>query len=156
MLSPRGFKFALAAGVGTITLSRPDRLNALTFDIYNRHANKIGMANIAQTINCLHSLFLADGDRFVATPTFHVYVMYRPHQGARAVRVDVQAPDVGFRSSGRDHRMFRVAGSASLSGKDLTLTLVHSHAGEPAVLRDGANPRPADHPVLRCAAPDGS
>jgi enoyl-CoA hydratase/carnithine racemase len=34
MISPRGFKFALEAGVGTITLSRPERLNALTFDIY--------------------------------------------------------------------------------------------------------------------------
>ena len=34
MISPRGFKFALEAGVGTITLSRAERLNALTFDIY--------------------------------------------------------------------------------------------------------------------------
>jgi enoyl-CoA hydratase/carnithine racemase len=34
MISPRGFKFALEAGVGTLTLSRPERLNALTFDIY--------------------------------------------------------------------------------------------------------------------------
>jgi enoyl-CoA hydratase/carnithine racemase len=33
-ISPRGFRFTLDAGVGTITLSRPDRLNALTFDIY--------------------------------------------------------------------------------------------------------------------------
>ena len=40
------------------------------------------MANVAQLINNLHSLFLADGDRFVATPTYHVYTMYRPHQGA--------------------------------------------------------------------------
>lgn len=34
MITPVGFKFALEAGVGTITLSRPDRLNALTFEIY--------------------------------------------------------------------------------------------------------------------------
>ena len=33
-IAPEGFRFALDAGVGTITLNRPDRLNALTFDIY--------------------------------------------------------------------------------------------------------------------------
>ncbi|MGH9961769.1 MAG: alpha-L-arabinofuranosidase C-terminal domain-containing protein [Pyrinomonadaceae bacterium] len=29
---------------------------AITFDIFNRHAEKIAMANVAQTVNCLHSL----------------------------------------------------------------------------------------------------
>src|SRR5207253_4005623 len=70
---------------------------ALTLDIFNRHADKVGMANIAQLVNNLHSLFLADGDRFVATPNFYVFEMYRPHQGARSVPLDVQAPAVAFR-----------------------------------------------------------
>jgi len=33
-LSPKGFDFEIRGGVGLITLSRPDRLNALTFEIY--------------------------------------------------------------------------------------------------------------------------
>ncbi|MAD60584.1 MAG: enoyl-CoA hydratase [Myxococcales bacterium] len=33
-LNPTGFKFELNAGVGLITLNRPQRYNALTFDIY--------------------------------------------------------------------------------------------------------------------------
>lgn len=33
-LSPKGFDFELTEGVGVITLSRPTRLNALTFEIY--------------------------------------------------------------------------------------------------------------------------
>ncbi len=33
-IQPSGFRFALDAGVGTLTLDRPERLNALTFDIY--------------------------------------------------------------------------------------------------------------------------
>lgn len=33
-ISPKGFRYALEAGVATITLDRPDRLNALTFAIY--------------------------------------------------------------------------------------------------------------------------
>ena len=56
---------------------------ALTLDTFNRHADKVDMANIAQLVNNLHSLFLADGDRFVATPNFHVFEMYRPHHGAQ-------------------------------------------------------------------------
>ena len=63
---------------------------ALSLDTFNRHADKVDMANVAQLINNLHSLFLADGDRFVATPTFHVYTMYRRHQGAKGVRIVVQ------------------------------------------------------------------
>jgi alpha-L-arabinofuranosidase len=48
----------------TSILSQPltlrDALHtALTFDAFNRHADKIEMANVAQTVNCLHSLFLA-------------------------------------------------------------------------------------------------
>jgi alpha-N-arabinofuranosidase len=106
---------------------------ALTLDTFNRHAEKVDMANVAQLVSNLHSLFLADGDKFVATPSFHVFAMYRPHHEATGVRVDVQAPDVTFQSGGHAERIFRVAGSASRSDRrNLTLTLVHTHAGEPA------------------------
>jgi alpha-N-arabinofuranosidase len=104
---------------------------ALTLDIFNRHADKVDMANIAQLVNNLHSLFLADGDRFVATPTFHVFVLYRPHQGAKGVRLDVQAPEIAFRAGGQARKLDRVAGSASIKDKNLTVTLVHTHAREP-------------------------
>ena len=106
---------------------------ALTLDTFNRHADKIDMANIAQLVNNLHSLFLADGDKLVATPTYHVYTLYRPHQKAKAVRLAVESPEVSFQAGGRAHQLFRLAGSASRMGeKQLTLTLVHSHATEPA------------------------
>ena len=94
---------------------------ALSLDTFNRHAEKIDMANVAQLVNNLHSLFLADGDNFVATPNFYVYTMYRPHQGAKAVRLAVEAPEVTFQAGGRAAAIFRVAGSASLAGpKDAT------------------------------------
>ncbi len=108
---------------------------ALTLDTFNRHADKVDMANVAQLVNNLHSLFLADGDRFVATPSFHVFEMYKPHHGAKAVKLDVQAPAVTFRAGGKEHKLFRVAGSGSVRDKALTLTLVHTHVREPAEIR---------------------
>jgi enoyl-CoA hydratase/carnithine racemase len=38
-LSPTGFRFALERGVAKITLSRPARLNSLTFEIYQELAD---------------------------------------------------------------------------------------------------------------------
>ncbi len=106
---------------------------AISLDTFNRHAEKIDMANVAQLINNLHSLFLADGDQFVATPTFHVYTMYRPHHGASAVRMMIESPEVTFKAGGAEQRIFRLAGSASRSAPDaVTVTLVHTHATEPA------------------------
>jgi alpha-L-arabinofuranosidase len=110
---------------------------AISLDTFNRHADKVRMANIAQLVNNLHSLFLADGDRFVATPTYHVYTMYKAHQNARAVRIDVQAPGVAYRKprSSRGEQIVRLAGSASRRDKDrVTLTLAHLHASEPATV----------------------
>lgn len=104
---------------------------ALTLDTFNRHAEKIDMANIAQLVNNLQSLFLADGDRFVATPNFHVFTMYRPHHGAQSLRVQVESPEVSFQAGGRAQAIPRVAGSASKGADGLTLTLVHTHASEP-------------------------
>jgi len=105
---------------------------ALTLDTFNRHAEKVDMANVAQLINNIHSLFLADGDQFVATPNFYVFEMYKAHHNGKAVRIDVQAPESTFQAGGKEQRLFRVAGSASRSGdRGLTLTLVHTHPTEP-------------------------
>jgi alpha-N-arabinofuranosidase len=103
---------------------------ALTLDTFNRHADKIDMANVAQLVNNIHTLFHADGDKFVATPNFYVFEMYRPHHDAQCVRLDVQAPAVSFNARGPS-QVFRVAGSASRADRRVTVTLVHTHASEP-------------------------
>ena len=59
---------------------------ATTLDIFNRHADKVVMANIAQTVNVLQAMILTEGEKMLVTPTGHVYEMYAPHQGGQAVR----------------------------------------------------------------------
>ncbi len=58
----------------------------LTFHIFHDHADRVHMANIAQTVNVLQAMILTDGPRMVLTPTYHVFEMFRVHQNA--VRVD--------------------------------------------------------------------
>ncbi|MBS1874530.1 MAG: alpha-L-arabinofuranosidase [Acidobacteria bacterium] len=97
-------------------------ISALTLDIFQRHADKVAMANVAQLVNNLHALFLAREDKFTETPNYHVFRMYMPHAGATSVRADFSAPQAAG--------MWRLAGSASIRGRQLTLTAVNSHATE--------------------------
>jgi len=112
---------------GQVSTMRDALVAALTLDTFNRHADKLAMANIAQLINCLQSLFLARGDQFVLTPNYHVFEMYAGHQAATAVRTQVAAPRIGYSDR---KSLWGLAGSASLEGKALVLTLVNPHVTE--------------------------
>jgi alpha-N-arabinofuranosidase len=103
---------------------------ALSLDIFNRHADKIVMANIAQLVNCLHSLFLADGDKFTLTPTYHVFEMFAPHQGAKNVRAVFSAPNLSYDRNGKTADFWGLSGSASVKGKQVTLTVTNPHLSE--------------------------
>ena len=112
---------------------------ANTLDIFNRHADKVVMANIAQTINVLQAMILTEGERMLVTPTGYVYGMYAPHQGATALRARFETPEISFKKETilqkgekADGHIPTVAGSASLKGKTLFLTLTNSHARKAA------------------------
>lgn len=49
---------------------------------FNLHCDRVRMANIAQTINVLQAMILTDGPDMILTPTYHVFEMYKIHQGA--------------------------------------------------------------------------
>ena len=117
-------------------------LSGITLDIFQRHAEKVGMANVAQSINCLHSLMLAKEDKFTVTPTFHVFKMYMPHKGGTAVRAEFSAQGIrnplangpipvggnSYTGSLEPERMLAgLSGSASMKGKTLTLSVVNPH-----------------------------
>jgi alpha-N-arabinofuranosidase len=54
------------------------------------------MANLAQSVNVLQSVILTKGDKMLLTPTYYVMCMYRPHQGATMLPVELQSPDYKF------------------------------------------------------------
>jgi alpha-N-arabinofuranosidase len=103
-------------------------VTGITLDTFNRHAEKLAMCNDAQLVNCIHTLFLARQDRFALTPIFHVFDMYKEHQGRRALRFVSDAP---FISYGAGKTLWGLAGSASLRGRTLVITVVNPHVREP-------------------------
>lgn len=114
---------------------------ALSLDVFHDYADALWMANIAQLVNVLQSLLLVQGDRCIKTPTYHVFDLYRPHQGATAVRLLSAADTVsdGGGSAGwcrtrylpaRPFALRAVDGSASVVGGRLCVTMVNTNPVE--------------------------
>ena len=105
-------------------------LSGLTLDTFNRHPEKVAMANSAQLINCLNSLYLAHEDKFCITPIGHVFGMYAAHQGGQSLRTIFSAPNVNYDRDGKAATFWGLKGSASLHDKELVLTVVNPHVSE--------------------------
>ncbi len=63
----------------------------LSLNIFNRHADRVHMANIAQTVNVLQAMILTEGPRMLLTPTYHVFDMYKVHQDAALLPLHLEA-----------------------------------------------------------------
>lgn len=62
---------------------------ALTLNTFNKYGDRIQMANIAQIVNVLQSMILTKNDKMVLTPTYYVFDMYRVHQDATYLPLDI-------------------------------------------------------------------
>ena len=61
----------------------------VTLNIFNRHCGRVYGANIAQTINVLQAMVLTEKERMLLTPTYHVFEMYKEHQDAILLPLDL-------------------------------------------------------------------
>ena len=104
---------------------------AITLDTFNRHADKLVMANLAQAVNVLQSLFLTRDEKLILTPTYHVFDMYQHHQGARSLRTEIETPTVSYIADNQKQSLPALACSASLASNTLTLTVANIHARLP-------------------------
>lgn len=96
---------------------------ALTLDIFCKHADRLVMANLAQTINVLQAVLLTDGENVVRTPTYHVFDLYKAHQDAMLVDSYLHTDEVG----GEDNPVARLSATSSIAG-DGTLTVTLSNS----------------------------
>lgn len=71
----------------------------INLNIFNQHSDRVQMANIAQTVNVLQAMILTDKEKMILTPTYHVFDMYKVHQNATMIPVEVTAPEYKFGNS---------------------------------------------------------
>ena len=99
---------------------------ALQLDIFIRHADKVVMTNIAQTVNVLQSLILTKEDKMLLTPTYHVFDMYKRHSEGMSVRILIDSKEVQSSENGDSVRVPQIAGAASVRDEELFVTLTNS------------------------------
>ncbi len=74
----------------------------LTLNIFNKHADRIMMANIAQTVNVLQAVILTDGNKMIKTPTYYVFKMYKEHQENTLVGSYITTPSINSPNDNKD------------------------------------------------------
>lgn len=60
-------------------------LAAINLNIFNKHSDRVIMANIAQAVNVLQAIILTEGAKMIKTPTYHVFDQYKIHQDATLI-----------------------------------------------------------------------
>jgi len=69
----------------------------LTLNIFNNHCDRVRMASLAQTVNVLQSVILTKEEKMILTPTYHVFEMYKVHQDATLLPVDLRCRKYMFK-----------------------------------------------------------
>jgi alpha-N-arabinofuranosidase len=88
---------------------------AIHLNIFNQHADRVKVANLAQVVNVLQSVILTKDDKMVLTPTYHVFRMFRAHQDAQLLRTDLTCED--YEVGGRKIPAVSASASVDKEGK---------------------------------------
>ncbi|MBK8137153.1 MAG: alpha-N-arabinofuranosidase [Chloroflexi bacterium] len=112
---------------------------AHTLHLFQAHSDRVKLANIAQTVNVLQAMILTQGEQMILTPSYHVFDMFKAHQDATLLPVDLACETY---ASGDDSLpAISVSASRSDSGQIL-LTL--------------CNLNPRESQSISCAIPDAA
>jgi alpha-N-arabinofuranosidase len=104
---------------------------SLHFDAFHRHADRVVMANIAQTVNVLQAMILTDPESgaLVLTPTYHVFAMNTGHHDAQALAAHVLDADDAVRDVDGTP-MPTLSASASTTGATALVSLSNLDADQ--------------------------
>ena len=106
---------------------RDAMIAGVTLNIFQNHAERVRMANLAQTINVLQAVILTKEEKMILTPTYHVMEMYNIHQDATLLPLQVQSTDYTLGGE----KLKSVSASASINSKgEVHITLVNINSKE--------------------------
>ncbi len=72
---------------------RDAMIAGVTLNIFNNHADRVRMANLAQCVNVLQAVILTNKEKMILTPTYHVMEMYNVHQDATLMPLTIKGND---------------------------------------------------------------
>lgn len=104
---------------------------AIHLNIFNRYADRVKVANLAQVVNVLQSVILTKDDKMVLTPTYHVFRMFRVHQGAKLLNTDLKCED--YELGGKKIPAVSASASLDIEGK-MHITLANLNPGKEIIL----------------------
>lgn len=93
-----------------------------TLNIFNNHADRVKMANLAQTVNVLQALILTQREKMLLTPTYYVFDLFKVHQDAQLLPVSFSSPD--YVSGNKKLPALNMSASKDSTGK-VHITLVN-------------------------------
>ena len=70
---------------------RDAMIAGITLNIFNNHADRVRVANLAQIVNVLQAVILTNEEKMLLTPTYHVMKMYNVHQDATLVPITIES-----------------------------------------------------------------
>ena len=97
-----------------------------SLNTFNNHADRVRMANLAQTINVLQAVILTKENKLVLTPTYHVMKMYNVHHDATLIPTDITG-DKAYAVDGKELPTISVSASKDAAGKT-NISIVNIHA----------------------------
>lgn len=100
---------------------------AFSLNIFNAYSKRVKMANLAQAVNVLQALILTEGEKMVLTPTYHVFDLFKGHQGGELVYSSCD--DI---RTGGEKDLPMISKSASVKDGVLTITLSNCSLDEDA------------------------
>ena len=92
---------------------RDAHVAAISLNIFNKHADRVHMANLAQTVNVLQAIILTNDTDMILTPTYHVFDLYKPHKDATLLSHHLLTEEVSYGKEKLEALGAKVAGSVS-------------------------------------------
>lgn len=93
---------------------RDAMIAGITLNIFNNHADRVRVANLAQIVNVLQSVVLTKEEKMILTPTYHVMKMYNVHQDATLVPINLETESYEY--DGRKLPTVSVSASKDATG----------------------------------------
>ena len=122
---------------------------ATTLNVFHKYTDRIKMANIAQIVNVLQSMILTQDDKMVLTPSYHVFNMYKVHQDATHLPLELDCETIDV----RDERNIPLVSATASRDKDgkIHISLANidlSQSQEVKISLDGLKPKKVSGEIL--------